>query len=197
MLLELRSGPNDRNPQTPRAEGSAMRILGIDPGIRHTGLCVVLFEGQRRKVLKVTELKGCTVSNVHVPLVQLIMEADVDFVGIEDFHWMGGDKTIGKHSLDLCKLIGAIFSVCYGSTGCEPVLIRKQDCNAAIGVTGKTPKSRIALAVGAIFPGVKMSNEHKRDAAVVALAARTRFSGVKSVSEAVAAVRSADGRGGR
>lgn len=151
-----------------------MRILGIDPGIRHTGFCVVLFEGQRRSVLKVGELKACTMANVRRPLRDLIVETGVDFCGVEDFHWMGEDTTIGKHSLDLCKLIGAIYMACLGACGREPILLRKQDCNAAIGVTGKTPKRRIASAVGALFPGVKMSNEHKRDAAVVAMATRAR-----------------------
>ncbi len=163
-----------------------MRILGIDPGIRHTGLCVVAFTGHKREVVTVDELKACSPANVRSPLRALIHESGVDFVGIEDFHWMGADISVGKHSLELCKLIGAIFAICHGAMGTEPVMLRKQACNAAIGITGKTPKSRIARAVSALFPGVKISNEHKRDAAVVAMAARSVSR--KSVGEAVAAV---------
>lgn len=151
-----------------------MRILGIDPGLRHTGLCVVAFIGHKREVVTVSELKACTPTNICAPLRALIHEAGVDFVGIEDFHWMGADVSVGKHSLELCKLIGAIFAICHGAMGTEPAMLRKQTCNAAIGITGKAPKSRVARAVTALFPGVKLSNEHKRDAAVVALAAKGR-----------------------
>lgn len=152
-----------------------MVILGIDPGIRHTGYCAVRFDGQRREAMSVGEFKDCSVLNMADRVRWLLGETGADHAGIEDFHWMGGDKTIGKHSLELCKLIGAIQSLCHTGLGEAPVMLRKQDCNTAIGVTGKTPKARIARAVAALFPGVVMSNEHKRDAAVVALATRSRI----------------------
>lgn len=151
-----------------------MIILGIDPGLRHTGYCVVSFTGQRRTVLDVGEFKACTLTNIGAPLQALLGQHEIDVAGIEDFHWMGGDKTIGKHSLELCKLIGVIFSTCQEALSAYPILLRKQDCNAAIGVTGKTPKRRVAQAVRALFPGVEMSNEHKRDAAVVCMASKAR-----------------------
>jgi Holliday junction resolvasome RuvABC endonuclease subunit len=169
---------HDRHPQTPRAEGSAMIVLGIDPGQRTLGYCVARFIGSKRE----HHVSG-SVKEVETDLVSwlsgMLDAHQIDVLGIEDHVWMGAEKSANPQAFSISKLVGSLaggalmWSRLRG-VGLGVFLIPKQRCNAAVGITGKAPKARVKAAVQALFPAVPFKNEHEADAVAVCVAARAR-----------------------
>lgn len=155
-----------------------MIILGIDPGQRTLGYCVAQFVGQRRE----HHVSG-SVKEVETDLVSWLcgmLDAHApDVLGIEDYGWMGPEKSANPQAFSISKLVGSLAGAALmwsrlrgGSLGVY--LLPKQRCNAAVGITGKAPKARVKAAVQTLFPSVPFKNEHERDAVAVCMAARLR-----------------------
>lgn len=159
-----------------------MIVLGIDPGLRVTGMALVeLPPGQARYRCIDTRsirVKQGTPDDEARRLVtraignyQEITWAEV--IGVEDYAWQG-PRSANQNAFRLSKLVGAIHEAVAGWTDAAPILLTKSECNAAIGHSGECDDRDIAAGLRLRFGGPVGRNAHERDAVLVALAAAAR-----------------------
>jgi Holliday junction resolvasome RuvABC endonuclease subunit len=157
---------------------SGQIILGTDPGQRFLGYCVTRYVAQRRDVLAQGSLADVDAEKLVRWFFPLLKQYRPDVVAIEDYVWQGADRSGNSNAFLLSRLVGDIEGAALmwsaASNGdCTRVLrVSKSEANAFIGLTGKTPKSRVETAMAAYFPGVTFKDQHARDAALVTLSGR-------------------------
>lgn len=162
--------------------GRRMIVLGIDPGLRVTGLALVeLPPGQARYRCIDTRsirVKQGTPDDEARRLVtraicnyQEITWAEV--IGVEDYVWQG-PRSANLNAFRLSKLVGAIHEAVSGWTETAPVLVAKRECNEAIGHSGECDDRDIRAGLALRFGGPVGRNAHERDAVLVALATAAR-----------------------
>lgn len=134
-----------------------MTLLGIDPGLRHSGLCL---------------LHGSDISTHHISIetaqswrrmAELVVAwvssypAQIDAIGLEDFVFRAPKVSHGlvKHASEIGKLVG--FLVCALEDTAPVVLVPPSEAQR------NTLKGKAAKAAG--IPGV---NDHERSAFYIA-----------------------------
>ena len=147
-------------------------ILGVDPGIAHTGLGVVAFE-KHRYTLQKTELVKSTpktgseslrLLKIYEAVYSTLDELDIDAVAIEKvFH----NKNVSS-SISTGKAIGAAITA--AAQHDIPVMeILPQHVKRASGLSSKANKENLIRAASGIFK-TQIKSHHTADAALCALA---------------------------
>lgn len=157
-------------------------VLGIDGGRLVLGYCIAGFLAQRRRVISSGSLRDVEPLKLVRWLQALLLEHQPHVVAIEDYCWYGPERSSNSNAFEQSRIVGDVegAALMWGeirSPGCVRVArIRKADANRAMGLVGKTAKSRVGTAVRAFFPTASFNNEHERDAAVVCVAGHFRRS---------------------
>jgi Holliday junction resolvasome RuvABC endonuclease subunit len=163
-----------------RRSVSEQIILGIDPGEVVLGYCIGGFKAQQRRIIASGDLRDVTPDKLARWMNALCCQYRPDVVAIEGYDWQGEERSANQNAFKCSRLAGDVegaaqmWSLVCSDGLMTVVVVSKSEANRTIGVTGKTPKSRVKGAIEALFPGAQLPNEHQRDAAVVCLAGRYR-----------------------
>lgn len=148
--------------------------LGIDPGQVCTGLALVDFGLQRRRLVEAHSVKDTSVGVWEFINDMCTRHEHIQVCGLEAYTWLG-PRSANKNAMSFAAFIGEFRAHWTHSPIDDLIEIRKVEVNRAIGIrSGKVPKARVRAAIEALFPGAKFRNEHERDAAAVAVAAWQR-----------------------
>jgi Holliday junction resolvasome RuvABC endonuclease subunit len=145
-------------------------IIGIDPGLRQ-GTGIALLDSSTRAVIYA--------ASAIYDATTIVNWCDLNqtsgcVVAIERMTAMGAWKGSGNQaSLDNAEFVGELKGR-LSERGLEVALVTKRECLASIGATGKASAARVRKIVAALFGGVKLTNDHQRDAAIAAWCARQR-----------------------
>lgn len=133
-----------------------MKLVGIDPGLRHTGLCVMW--GAAIECDHISLAPGAPWQRMADLVASFTLREMADVVGIEDFQFRSPKVSHGlvKHAADMGKLIGWLVAA-LESPATTVVLVPAHEAQV------NQPKGRTARAAG--IPG---RNDHERSAYNVA-----------------------------
>ena len=147
------------------------RILGIDPGIAHTGLSVVCHAKQNYRLLETELVKtaaadktGKRLDLIHAELCRLLDKHSVDGIAIEAVYH---NKNITS-SISTGKVIGLCELTAY-TYELPVMLLTPQQVKAASGFGGSANKRELWKMAQRIF-GAPVKSHHVADAAFCALA---------------------------
>lgn len=151
-------------------------ILGIDPGIAHTGLGVVALE-KHRYTLKKTLLVKSTPKHpeserllkIYEAIYSTLDELDIDAMAIERvFH----NQNVSS-SISTGKVIGAALTAA-AQHSISVLELTPQQVKSASGLSTKANKANLIRAASGIFK-TKIKSHHTADAALCALAGCLRM----------------------
>lgn len=159
-------------------------ILGIDPGLRTTGIALVDISGRVPRLLAAASLRTPTGTPDHearktltAGLLQCVSRwsqlrlAPITVVGIESYGWQGKERSTNQNAFRLSTLVGQF----EGALGYEVRTLTKRECNAAIGRPSTCSKADVKRGLHLVFQAVVGKNEHERDAILVAYAVGKRW----------------------
>jgi Holliday junction resolvasome RuvABC endonuclease subunit len=146
-------------------------VLGIDPGLASVGFAVV----ESRKVLASrcvrTDQSWDThrrIGSILDELEELVGEHDPALLAVEDYAYYG-EASNTRNAMLLPRVIGAIEG--WAHCRVQMVTMRRIDVLSRLGLKGVCDKSRAARWCAQVLTGERPTNEHARDAAMVAVAA--------------------------
>ena len=160
-----------------------MIILGIDPGTKSTGLCVLSYEGDTSTILKTQTIttppdfdiirRVCCIFDA---VEDVVMENAPDLIGVEDFSYQGRNITLDAQGVN--RVIGALYLL--SERRCPIVMLGAGDWKHAltrhVHANKKTldfdVRHCVKLRTGHSFGNAK---QHEIDATGVALVAGDRF----------------------
>jgi len=160
-----------------------MVILGIDPGLAHTGFGAVKFSGKKRSLLACGYIKtppGEAVSRrlfqIHTDMGKLVEKIKPDFVAVENIFSLVRYPKAGI-------LLGGVLGVLYVTVqqnNIEVVEITPKEIKNSLVGYGSAGKAQVKKAVQALLGVDDIRSFHAADALAVALAAFYRnTAGVK------------------
>lgn len=160
-----------------------MVILGIDPGLAHTGFGAVRLSGKKRSLLVCGYIKtspGEAVARrlfqIHTDLGKLVKEIKPDFVAIENIFSL---VRYPKAGILLGGVLGVIYLTVQQNNIGMIEITPKEIKNSLVGY-GSAKKAQVKKAVQALLEVDDIRSFHAADALAVALAAFYRnVSGVK------------------
>lgn len=169
-----------------------MLIMGIDPGTRNTGLCLINHDGDRSTIIKtqtVTTLKGLDlikqICKIYDAVFYAVMEGSPELIGIEEFSYQG--RTITDDAQNVNRVIGVLYLL---SNFAPIMMLQAADWKLALsrGVPasslGGSRSLDFAIRRGAeLRTGYSFGNakQHEIDAAGVALVAGDRAATLKRI----------------
>lgn len=148
-----------------------MRLLGLDPGLRHTGWGIIEAKGNSLRHLAngaVASDASCDLSErlvqLYAGLEKVIGEWQPDEAAVEE-------TFVNKNPVSTLKLgqargVSLLVPALHNLPVCEyaPNKIKKSIVGA-----GHAGKEQIYAMVGMLLPGCKIANEHAADALAVAI----------------------------
>ena len=171
---------------------NGMLIMGIDPGTRNTGLCLINHDGDRSTIIKtqtVTTLKGLDlikqICKIYDAVFYAVMEGSPELIGIEEFSYQG--RTITDDAQNVNRVIGVLYLL---SNFAPIMMLQAADWKLALsrGVPasslGGSRSLDFAIRRGAeLRTGYSFGNakQHEIDAAGVALVAGDRAATLKRI----------------
>ena len=166
-----------------------MLILGIDPGLNTTGWSLLSAGGPRRQLLETGTLQANTkrpwferLDEQSAAFLQLLSHKQPGAVACENYVYQG-PRSHNPNALWLARLVGRIESMAR-MRGTEVIVLDKQACNRALGLTGKVSAARIRQMITAMFRRCP-ETDHECDAVLVAVGGAQRVGSVFSRREAV------------
>lgn len=166
--------------------GGRMIILGIDPGTKSTGLCLLSYEGDTSTIIKTQTIttppdfdiirRVCCIFDA---VEDVVMENAPDLIGVEDFSYQGRNITLDAQGVN--RVIGALYLL--SERRCPIVMLGAADWKFALSrnVPLSAGKKSIDFAVWlsielrTLHSFGKTAKQHEIDAAGVALVAGDRF----------------------
>jgi crossover junction endodeoxyribonuclease RuvC len=147
------------------------RILGVDPGLRHTGWAIVdttcgSFSYVASGIIN-TDSKAYIASrltHIHQELNKVIDDYSPISAGLEETYV---NKNYGS-SLKLAHARGASM-VTIGMRGIEVVEYTPKTIKKTIVGNGNAPKDQLSRMLTMLLPGVMVSNEDESDALAIAI----------------------------
>ena len=153
-----------------------MKVLGVDPGIAHTGIAVVSCENYKYRLLKThlvkTSPQECTgqrLSSISDAVKGIIAEYDLEAVCVERVYH---NKNVNS-SISTGKVIGLCEILAFDA-GIPSELLTPQQVKAASGFGGSADKKTVLRVSSRLF-GKKIKSHHLADASLVALAGCLRL----------------------
>jgi Holliday junction resolvasome RuvABC endonuclease subunit len=158
-----------------------LRIMGVDPGMRVTGVVILVIRDRKLTIDHALDIRShprhshhARIDKVCADLKSVMVAIHCDVIGIEDYAYQGSDRSHNNNAFLLSKILGRV----EGLADCVDIpriTIGKNEINNwALGIKGKASKAVVKSAVErrlSLSASVLLSNEHKRDAAAVAIAA--------------------------
>ncbi|HOE19008.1 MAG TPA: crossover junction endodeoxyribonuclease RuvC [Syntrophorhabdaceae bacterium] len=151
-----------------------MVILGIDPGLAHTGFGAVKFSGKKRSLLACGYIKtspGETVARrlfqIHSDMGKLVKKVKPDFVAIENIFSL---VRYPKAGILLGGVLGVIYITVQQSNIAVVEMTPKEIKNSLVGY-GSARKMQVKQAVQSLLGVDDIRSFHAADALAVALAA--------------------------
>ncbi len=151
-----------------------MVILGIDPGLAHTGFGAVRFSGKKRSLLACGYIKtspGETVARrlfqIHSDMGKLVKKVKPDFVAIENIFSL---VRYPKAGILLGGVLGVIYITVQQSNIAVVEMTPKEIKNSLVGY-GSARKMQVKQAVQSLLGVDDIRSFHAADALAVALAA--------------------------
>lgn len=151
-----------------------MVILGIDPGLAHTGFGAVRFSGKKGSLLACGYIKtspGETVARrlfqIHSDMGKLVKKVKPDFVAIENIFSL---VRYPKAGILLGGVLGVIYITVQQSNIAVVEMTPKEIKNSLVGY-GSARKMQVKQAVQSLLGVDDIRSFHAADALAVALAA--------------------------
>lgn len=146
-----------------------MRVLGIDPGSRHTGYGVVEIQGSSLRLLACGTLTpgdrlplAVRLASIHSGLVEVIQRTAPIAVAVEDvFHAVNA-----RSALVLGQARGAALAA---AAGVEVHEYAAAEIKRAVTGSGRAQKEQVARMVGMLLGGAIPGDEHACDAVAAAI----------------------------
>jgi len=152
-----------------------MRVVGIDPGIAHTGIAIVEYDGRQYTCLCPTTIETAAnlpeherVSRIGREILSYLEADDFDAVAIEEVYH---NKNV-KSSNSTNRVIGAIQFVAV-ELNIPVLMFRPQDGKMALGLHGNANKKLVRLSARRLFRFPiqrRFRSQHEADAAAIATA---------------------------
>ena len=141
-----------------------MTILGIDPGLAATGICVlrnhtVIYRGTVKTGKELSDEERCRRISSAIGIVHLTYEPDSTWVEDYSYH---GPISQNANSMRIPRLIGWIAGS-LEATGCTVHLVERNTWGRAVA-----PSDQALKELCSSFKGDKLKNAHERDAGGIA-----------------------------
>jgi crossover junction endodeoxyribonuclease RuvC len=158
-----------------------MRIVGLDPGIRATGLAVVDIGGPHPGVIRCATIRSTsgTVAErldfIASRIQQEIHDAGPYVVGIEDQRGaMIGASLRGKNTASSVSKTASVVGIVHGIvsvTGAALITVTPAQAKRAVGLNARATKAQVKRAVQVLTGSISRRSEHAADAVAIAVAA--------------------------
>lgn len=148
-----------------------MIILGIDPGLQHTGWGVVSYNNSHLKFLgggvihsKRTDSMSKRLETLHDGITEVIQYFKPTSIGIEEVYVNVNPRTSLK--LGQARGMGILAAA---KNNVEIFEYSPKEIKKALVGTGKAEKEQVSFMVNTLLPGVKMESKDMSDALAVAI----------------------------
>lgn len=148
-----------------------MRVLGIDPGSRHTGYGVVQAEGTQLKLIACGTLspdEGLPLARrlalIHAGLVEVVAATSPSAVSVEDVY-----HAVNARSALVLGQARGVALVAGASSGVEVHEYAASEIKRAVTGTGRAEKEQVSRMVGILLGCQIPGDEHACDALAAAI----------------------------
>lgn len=165
-----------------------MIILGLDPGLRHTGWGIVQQQGNRLSYIASGTISAPTkvdlsdrLAFIYQELEKVLSLHQPECSAVEEtFVTKNGQSTL---KLGQARAVSLLVPALAGLSVSEyaPTLIKK-----SIVGTGRADKDQMAMMIKVLLPSAKLSSEHEADALAVAICHAHHHNSVKTMEGLVA-----------
>ncbi|GAB5469473.1 MAG: crossover junction endodeoxyribonuclease RuvC [Rhodospirillales bacterium] len=150
---------------------AALRVLGIDPGLRRTGWGVILAEGSRlghiaHGVIAVDDKQplALRLSGLHRALEEVVAAQRPDMAAVEET--LANRNPASTLKLGMARGIALVVPTLAGLTVAQylPMLVKR----SVVG-SGHADKSQVAMMVNRLLPGIDLKEGDAADALAIAI----------------------------
>lgn len=169
-------------------------VLGIDPGLRHTGIAVVAYAGNRPRIIDRRTISPPTRGLSQLDRVRIVVEGVCEYLNLADLVLVGIEEqtrvSFGKSQRGESNFASRILVVVQGAVlgaawahGRPAVVVTPQSSKAALTGRPTATKAAVLSAANRMLPTrpgeiKRPLSEHEADAAAVAVAAHAQHSPV-------------------